>query len=225
MDYTIEGSDMQSINVNLESGDSIYGSSGHIIFKTPEVKINTTATGVGGGIFGMVKRGLTGGSLFVMTMEGPGNVSFTGFFPGKIKDITLDGSTDILVEHNSFIFAENSVVYDAAVPSVKFMVFGGEGIFLAKFRGSGKLFVHGVGGCIEKDLDSGETIQVEMSHLLAMESKVTYNVVAAGGIKTMVLSGEGLAMISLTGPGKVWIHTSSLLKVAQSIMKYIPARN
>ena len=58
--------------------------------------------------------------------------------------------------------------------------------------------------------------------LVALQPSVTYDVQFVGGIKTALFGGEGLFFATLTGPGKVWLQSLPLSRLADRIYKAIP---
>jgi uncharacterized protein (AIM24 family) len=111
-----------------------------------------------------------------------------GVFPGKIVPIQLNGK-GILAESHSFLFAEDSVSYDAKLAPLAPAILGGEGLFLATFSGVGQVFLHAYGGLYEINLMPGQSIDIEASHLLALEEGMQFTVTRVGGFKTMLFGG------------------------------------
>ena len=207
--YRILGYDMQHVRVFLNDGEMIYGDGGHLVAKSPSVKINYAAQG---GIIKSFERELTGSRFFVMQVYGPGIAEFSSFLPGRIVKIDLNGN-GIRVEHNSFLFAEQGVQYSATLDKISVGWLGGEGLLMAHFSGQGSVFVHALGGVSSFVLQQGEEIEVEEGHLLAFDDTMQYSLTRAGGIKTMLFGHfeqEGAFFIKLTGPGRVWLHNVSL---------------
>lgn len=60
-----------------------------------------------------------------------------------------------MAEAHSFLGAETSVEYDSKMARLTAGWLGGEGLFLARFRGLGHLFLHAYGGLMTKDLAQG----------------------------------------------------------------------
>ncbi|MEM0143249.1 MAG: AIM24 family protein, partial [Candidatus Parvarchaeum sp.] len=186
-----------------------------LIYKTSDSNIEFKS----GGLKSAFSHLLAGSDVFLLKIDGPGNLGFAGFLPGKILKIELNGN-GIIAEFNSFLCMDSTVSYSTKFAGVFKGIFGGEGLFLEKFTGSGNIFLHGHGYVIEFDLKSGEEIQVEASHILAFEDSVQYSIKRLGGIKTMILGGfegEGLFFATINGPGKVWLHTISLQQLAAKL--------
>ncbi len=57
-----------------------------------------------------------------------------------------------------------------------------------------------------------------------MEDSVEFDIERVKGAKNM-LFGEGLFFSRLTGPGKVWLQTMPISKLAEALIPYIPTAN
>ena len=58
--------------------------------------------------------------------------------------------------------------------------------------------------------------------LVALQPSVNYDVQFVGGVKTALFGGEGLFFATLTGPGKVWLQSLPLSRLAGRIHQAIP---
>ncbi|MFP3220551.1 MAG: TIGR00266 family protein [Candidatus Marsarchaeota archaeon] len=216
--FQVEGADLQYVTVSLGPGEAVYGDAGHLLSKSSTVGMQTVMMG---GLLGALKREVTGGSFFVTQINGPGQVSFAGVFPGKIVELDLAG-TGVLAESHSFLVAEEGVKYDATMARLAPGLLGGEGLFLAKFSGNGKLFLHAYGALQRVDLKAGEKIQVEAAHLLALDASMSYSVTRVGGLKSMLFAGEGFFFVEVEGPGQVLIHSITAQQLASALAGYLP---
>ncbi len=218
MQYQILGDDIQYVKVLLNPGEKIYAEAGHLMSKSSTVSIQAKMRG---GFLSAIKRELTGATFFVTELIGPGEVNIAGVFPGKIVPIELNGG-GLLAESHSFLFAEDTVNYDAKLAPLAPAILGGEGLFLASFNGMGKVFLHAYGGLYEVSLMPGESIDIEASHLLAIEQGVQFTVSRVGGFKTMLFGGEGLYFVRAVGPGRVWIHSITAQQMASALSPFLP---
>ncbi|MEM3856938.1 MAG: TIGR00266 family protein [Thermoprotei archaeon] len=219
--YEIDGYDMQFLSAELASNELFRADGGHLIFKDPTVQIQAKMQG---GLLGALKREVTGGSFFLLDLQGPGKVKLASFFPGRVVKVDLNGGA-ILGESTSFLGCEEGVNYSASLGRLTAGIFGGEGIFLARFEGTGSVFLHGEGNVQELQLESGQQIQVESSHLLAFDANMQYGVSRVGGLKTMVFGGEGLFFVTVTGPGRAWVRSASRWQFMQSVLKAVPSNS
>ncbi len=213
--YEISGNEIQYLNVTLSEGESIYAEAGHLIYKT----VNSNLEVKSGGLKAAFSHMLAGSDIFLLKVDGPGNFALAGFLPGKILNIELKG-TGIIAEFNAFLCMDSTVSYSSKFAGIFNGIIGGEGLFLEKFSGTGNIFLHGHGYILEFNLEDGEQIEAEASHILAFEETVQYSIKRLGGLKTMVLGGlegEGLFFATMTGPGKVWLHTISLQQLGAKL--------
>lgn len=216
--YQIYGTDFQYLKVVLAPGEMIYADAGHMISKQATVQLQTRMRG---GLFGGLKRVLTGSSFFVTEFIGPGELYLSGIFPGKIIQIPLNGN-GILAESHSFLAADPTVNYDAQLAKLTAGWLGGEGLFLARFNGVGNLFLHSYGEVIVRDLAPGEVLQVEASHLMAFQEGMPYDVQLVGGLRSILFAHEGLFFVTIRGPGRVWLHTLTAEQLASALIPLLP---
>ncbi len=222
VEYRILGYDMQHVRAYLQQGETIFGEGGHVVAKSPSVSIAFKAQG---GLLKSLEREITGSRFFITELAGPGMVEFSSFLPGRVIQIPLEGN-GIKVESNSFLFAESGVQYSASLASLGAGILGGEGIFLATFRGRGNVFVHALGGVSSYVLKQGEEIEVEAEHLLAFDENMQVSVTRLGNLRTMILGAieqEGLFFVKVTGPGRVWVHNVSIGQLVGKIVRNLPA--
>lgn len=89
--------------------------------------------------------------------------------------------------------------------------------------GQGTAWVELSGELIVKDLQPGETLRVHPGHVGAFQSGVTFQITTVPGIKNVIFGGDGIFLASLTGPGKVWLQTLPISRLAHKLMEYMPA--
>lgn len=61
-----------------------------------------------------------------------------------------------------------------------------------------------MGNPIEKQLRNGETIEVDENHIIALHG-FSSSQIQAGWSVGNVLRGEGLSLMKITGPGKIYL--------------------
>jgi uncharacterized protein (AIM24 family) len=101
-------------------------------------------------------------------------------------------------------------------------LFGGEGFIMQRLSGDGLCFVHAGGSIQEVELRAGETLRVDTGCIVALLPSVNYDIQFVGKIKTAIFGGEGLFFATLTGPGKVWLQSLPLSRLAGRIIKAAP---
>jgi uncharacterized protein (AIM24 family) len=51
---------------------------------------------------------------------------------------------------------------------------------------------------------------------------VGFQITTVPGIKNMIFGGDGIFLAALTGPGRVWLQTLPISKLAHQIQEYLP---
>ena len=172
------------------------------------------------------KRLLTGESLFLtaFTHGGTGKkrVSFASPYPGKIIPLDLSKfEGKIVCQKDAFLCAAKGVhVGIEFSQKLGRGLFGGEGFIMQKLEGDGMAFVHAGGTVIEKTLLPGDMLKVDTGCIVAFTSSVEYDIQFVGGIKNTFFGGEGVFFATLRGPGKVWIQSLPISRLASRIISY-----
>src|SRR4029077_21286159 len=73
-----------------------------------------------------------------------------------------------------------------------------------------------------KDLQPGETLRIHPGHVGAFQSSVSFQITTVPGIKNAIFGGDGIFLAALTGPGKVWLQTLPISKLAHALQEYMP---
>jgi uncharacterized protein (AIM24 family) len=96
---------------------------------------------------------------------------------------------------------------------------GGEGLFLQKLSGKGTVWLHGGGDFLDFDLVDGQTMLVDTGCMVMIEPTVKYEVKMQGSLKSALGSGEGLFLVTMTGPGHVTLQTLPFSRTARRVMQ------
>jgi uncharacterized protein (AIM24 family) len=99
-------------------------------------------------------------------------------------------------------------------------LFGGEGFIMQKLEGDGLSFVHAGGYILERELRAGETLRVDTGCIVAFTHQIDYDIQFVKGIRNMVFGGEGLFYAVLRGPGKVWLQSLPVSRLAAKLSSY-----
>ena len=81
-------------------------------------------------------------------------------------------------------------------------------------------FMHAGGMVIERELMIGEVLKIDTGCIVAFTKNVNYDIQMVKGIKNAIFGGEGLFLAQLTGPGKVWIQSLPVSRLAGRILQY-----
>jgi uncharacterized protein (AIM24 family) len=99
-------------------------------------------------------------------------------------------------------------------------LFGGEGFIMQKLEGDGFAFMHAGGHVFSRTLNPGEVLKVDTGCVVAYTQDVNFEIQFVGGIRNTIFGGEGLFFATLRGPGKVWLQTLPVSRLASRILAY-----
>ncbi len=233
IDYKIYGEEMQFVEVELDPNETAIAEAGAFMMMDDGIQMQTIfgdgsqqQGGLLGKLWGAGKRLLTGESLFMTAFTNIGHgkrrVSFASPYPGKIiaLDLLQMGGT-VICQKDSFLCAAKGVSV-----GIEFQrklgtgLFGGEGFIMQKLEGDGFAFMHAGGHVMERELQPGETLKIDTGCIVGFTRSVDYDIQFVGGIKNSIFGGEGLFFAVLRGPGKVWIQTLPVSRLASRILSY-----
>lgn len=225
VDYKIIGDGIQIVEIELDPQETVIAEAGAMLYM--EDGINFEAKMGDGsqpnqGFFGKLlqagTRMLTGESLFMthFTNQGFGkkHVAFSAPYPGTIIPINLQymGGT-LICQKDAFLCAAlGTKVSIAFNKKLGAGFFGGEGFILEKLEGDGMTFIHAGGTVIERYLNN-ETLRIDTGCVVAFEPQIDFDIVRAGGLKSMVFGGEGMFLSTLRGTGRVWLQSMPISKL------------
>jgi len=226
MRYAISGTVLQSLEVELTQGESLFTESGGMSWMTDGIEMETN---IKGGLMSGLGRALSGESLFMTTYScsaPTAMITFTPEAPGKVLPLQLAPNQIIIAQKDAFMCAQSSVKMEIHFrKKLGTGLFGGEGFILQKLTGPGIVFLEIPGEVKEYNLAAGQRLKVDPGHIAAFDPTVNYEITSVKGLKNIMFSGEGLFLASLTGPGRVWLQTMPLSNLAQALLKYIPTKS
>ena len=234
IDYKIYGEELQFVEIELDPQETAIAESGAFMMMDNGIEMQTIfgdgSTQQGGGFMGKLmsagKRLLVGESLFMTAFTNTGHgkkrLSFAAPYTGKIVTFDLrELGGKIIAQKDSFLCAAKGV--SIGIEFQKRLgtgIFGGEGFIMEKLEGDGLAFAHAGGYVIEKNLASGEVLKVDTGCVVAYTSGVDFDIEFIRGVKNWMFGGEGLFFAKLQGPGKVWLQSLPISRLAGRIMQY-----
>ncbi|MFM1999067.1 MAG: hypothetical protein RL204_1014 [Bacteroidota bacterium] len=233
IDFRIFGEEMQCVEIELDPQETVVAESGAFMYMDDGIKMETIfgdGSKSGGGFFdkliGAGKRLLTGESLFMTafthTTGGKAKVAFASPYPGKIIPLDLQQlGGKIVCQKDAFLCAAKGV--SVGIEWQKRLgtgLFGGEGFIMQKVEGDGLAFCHAGGHIIERELRAGETLRIDTGCVVAYTKDVDFDIQFVGGVKNTLFGGEGVFFAVLKGPGKVWLQTLPISRLASRILSY-----
>lgn len=226
MEYTIEGSIMQLLEIQLRQGESIFTESGGMAWMSEGIEMSTNTRG---GLLSGLGRALSGESLFMTTYTctaGSARIVFTPEAPGKVLAVPLEAGQSLICQKDAFMCAESSVQMEIHFRrKLGAGLFGGEGFILQKVTGPGTVFFEIPGEVKEYKLGPNSRVKIDPGHIALFEPGVQYDITMVKGIKNILFAGEGLFLATLSGPGRIWLQTMPLVNLASKIASYLPHKS
>jgi uncharacterized protein (TIGR00266 family) len=209
--------------VYLDGGEEVRVEGGAMFSMSEGVSIETKMQG---GFLKSLTRSIFGGeSFFMNTYKAPqhgGEVDLAPPLPGDMSVLEMDG-TPLKIQSGSFIACAMSVDVDASWGGAK-TFFSSEGLIMLRATGTGTLVLSSFGAIHEQVLAPGEKWVIDTGHLVAFNDDMNFQVRKVGGIKSTLLSGEGL-VVEMTGPGRVLMQTRSTDSFLGWLIPQVPQRS
>jgi uncharacterized protein (TIGR00266 family) len=235
IDYKIYGDDMQFVEIELDPQEAALAEAGAMMYMEDGIDMQTIFgdgsqpnSGIFGSLLSAGKRLLTGESLFMTVFQNPTadrrKVAFGAPYPGKIIPVHLSQiGGELMCQKDSFLCAAKGVTVGIAFNrKIGVGLFGGEGFIMQRLQGDGWTFVHAGGTIMQRDLGVGEILKVDTGCIVAFQPTVNFDIQFVGKIKTAFFGGEGLFFATLRGPGRVWLQSLPLSRLADRIMAASP---
>ena len=196
------------VEFKLEKGEAIKAESDAMVGMSPTIDLEGRLEG---GLLGALGRVFSGEHIFFQTlraMRGPGNVLLAPSTPGDIFMLELDGSVDYIVQKDGYLASEEQVSVSTTAQNLVQGLFSGEGFFVLRIGGPGRVVLSSFGAIHEVSLGVGEEYVVDNAHLVAWPTTTSYNIEKASskGWITSFTSGEGL-VCRFKGPGKIYLQS------------------
>jgi uncharacterized protein (TIGR00266 family) len=217
---------MPVLEVQMQPGESVVAVSGELSWMTQSITLQTTTgLGGGGGLGGLFKRAVGGGSIFMTrySAEGaPGLVAFATKMPGHILPVDVRPGAEYMVHRHGFLCGTEGVQLGLGIQqSLGAGIFGGDGFVLQKISGAGQAWVELDGEVVPYTLAAGESLRVHPGHVGMFDASVNFSITRIQGIRNMLFGGDGIFLAQLTGPGRVWLQSLPLSNLAHALSPYL----
>jgi uncharacterized protein (AIM24 family) len=205
--YRLEGELVPVLHMALDGQVPVYFEHHVLLWKYPAMQIGLHPLRKG-----LKRRVLGGMPLLLLQAESAGEIAFSRDAPGHVVALHLQAGDGVIVREHQFLAATANVEYDySRIKGFANMIYGG-GFFVDQFLaggGEGVVWVHGYGNVFEKQLEAGETIDIEPGGWLYRDHSVSM-AQEVYGFKTGLLGGGAgnLVFNRFTGPGRVGLQSA-----------------
>lgn len=156
------------------------------------------------------------------TAQGNSELAFSSSFPGRIIAKELQPGQSLVCQKSAFLCGTAGI--EVAMHFQKKIgagLFGGEGFIMQRVTGPGLVFLEIDGYCQEYDLMPGEQLICDTGVLAVMDITCQLDIQMVKGMKNMIFGGEGLFDTVVTGPGKVYLQTMTIGKLAGLMAPFV----
>ena len=213
------------VKAYLNKGETVKAESDAMVSMSNTVDVEGKLEG---GILKGIGRMLAGEKFFFQTLSanrGPGEILLAPYIPGAVVDVELDGSYGLRVQKDGFLAGTEGISIDTQMQNLTKGLFSGEGFFILKVSGKGTVFINSYGAIHPINLDAGEEVVIDNSHLVAWPDHMQYSIEkASSGWISSFTSGEML-VCRFRGPGTVLIQTRNPRGFGNWIRQFIPSQS
>jgi len=235
VDYEIFGNDMQTVEVELDLGETVVAEAGAmnwmedgILFEAKMGDGSQPDQGFMGKLFSAGKRAMTGESMFITHFTNQARekkrVAFSAPYPGKIIPVDMAAmGQELICQKDAFLCAALGTRISIAFSKKRGAgFFGGEGFILQRLQGDGMAFVHAGGTIVQKQLNN-QTLRVDTGCIVGFTPGIDYDIERAGNLKSMFFGGEGMFLATLSGQGTVWLQSLPFSRLADRVIAHAPS--
>ena len=209
MNCKIVGYEYKTLEVLLSPGESFYAERGSIVYieeglqRDVEFNNGHSSNGIANVLGGVLKSALSGESILIIHFSNPTNSNKRMVLSGRscaLIPIKLEGEI-LICRRGSYVASSNKVNLNLNFNLQG--ILGGVGLF-QKVDGISTVFLDSLGAPIEKILNRGEAIEVDENHIVALQGFDVSQIQAGWSIGN-VFRGEGLSLMKIIGPGKIYL--------------------
>ena len=204
MECKLKGYDFKALEIILEPGETFYAERGALIYLESGIDKSVEFGKTAGSI---IKSKLSGEALFLVKFNNVSNVRKKMVVAGKVGVLPIKiDNMRVMCRRGAYIASTTKMNLGLKI-SVS-SILGGAGL-LQRIDGNGTVFLDSYGMPIEVDLGYNETIEVDENNLIALVGIEERQLDASWSVGNM-LHGEGLSLLRITGPGKVFINPTNI---------------
>jgi uncharacterized protein (TIGR00266 family) len=196
--------------VNLDRGEKISAEAGAMTYMDPSIEVHTRKREKS--LLGSLGLAIAGRQSFWVNdytaTQGPGELGLVSAPVGDIEILEVKPDQGFVMQKAAYVASTQNVDLDVQWEGFTKGLFG-QGLFMIRVTGNGNVFINTFGAIDKHTLRSGESLIIDNFHLVAFSNTCSYKVIKFGGLKEILLGGEGL-VTSITGPGDIYIQTKNM---------------
>lgn len=205
MNCKIVGYDFKCLQVELNFNESFYCERGSVIYHQSGIikEINVLGKGIGG----ILKRKLSGESVFFVKLTNTGRMSQKLLLAGRSSLLPInmaEFSNQIICRGGYYVASTEDIDIDFSFNFSS--LFSGLGFIMQKLKGGGTVFLDSFGSPLKIEVIQGDSIFVDEKSLICLDltsaSRMQASFSGSG-----FLGGEGFTMLQIFGPAIVYVNS------------------
>lgn len=217
MQHTVIGTNSQCIVAQMTLGDELCADLRTMILLTDGIAMESVAN-AGMRVSDLPVLNSPVEMTLVRCITAMGVVTFAAPYMGETRTLDLRGS-GWLCARDSFLFCSRDVqAHIGFVHPVDHGYFADGGFVLYRLSGFGEAHIHCGGTVIEYDLTAGQRVSVDAGCVAAIQNTVQCTAEAFDGSGDTPIGVPTLFLLTLTGPGKIYLATIPPSRIAQAIV-------
>ncbi|XVF51773.1 hypothetical protein PTKIN_Ptkin04bG0211600 [Pterospermum kingtungense] len=226
--FQILGGEAQIVQIMLKPQEKVIAKPGSMCFMSGSIEMENTY--VPENEVGMWQW-LFGKSITSIAFRNPGpNDGFVGIAAPSLArilpiDLAMFGG-ELLCQPDAFLCSINDVKVNNTVDQrPRNVITGVEGFLRQKLIGQGLAFIIAGGSVVQKNLEVGEVLSVDVSCIVALTASIEVQIKYNGPMRRAVFGGDNLVTAVLKGPGIVFIQSLPFHRFSQRIARAVTSPN
>lgn len=226
--FQILGGEAQIVQIMLKPQDKVIARPGSLCYMSGSIQMENVylpenEVGMWQWLFGKTVTSI----FFINSGSSDGFVGIAAPSLARILpiDLAVFGG-EILCQPDAFLCSVNDVkVSNTSDQRARNAIAGAEGFLRQKLTGQGLAFIVAGGSVVQKNLEDGEVLAVDVSCIAAVTATVNVQIKYNSPIRRVVFGGDNLVTAILTGPGIVFIQSLPFHRLSQRIARAVTSPN
>ncbi|CAL2259251.1 unnamed protein product [Prunus armeniaca] len=221
--FQILGGEAQLVQIMLKPEEKVIAKPGSMCFMSGSIEMENVFVpenegGMWQWLFGKTVSSIT----FRNAGQGDGFVGIGAPTLARVLpiDLAMFGG-EILCQPDAFLCSVSDVKVSNTIDQrARNVIPGPEGFLRQKLSGRGLAFILGGGSVVQKNLEVGEVLSVDVSCIAAVTGTVNIQIKFNGTMRRALFGSDNLVTAVLTGPGIVFIQSLPFHRFSQRIASF-----
>ena len=218
MQFTIIGDANQCVVVQMTNGEELQADVRSAFLLSDGVAMEAATNS----LMRVEDRPAVGSSIpltHFRCMASKGMIALAASCAGEVREVQVKNKAWLCAREAFLVCTKDITSSIGFAVSAESGYYSEKGYALYRISGYGDLYIHCGGNVIEYDLIAGQRIAVDAGCVAAFEETIRYEVEQFEGLPNTQGGSDMVFLLSLTGPGRVYLATLPLARMALSTYK------